>query len=497
MSKSKPPTVIWKPIPNSSQALAMDSRCHHTLYCGTRGPGKSDTQLMRFRRHVGRGYGSFWRGIIFDKEYKNLDDLVMKSQRWFHAFGDGAKWLSSAKDYKWVWPTGEELLFRAVADEEDYWGFHGHEFPFIGWNELCKYPTSKLYQMMMGVNRSSFTPEKDNPNIPPIPLEVFSTTNPWGIGHGWVKRKFIDAAPYGKVVKTVTEVFNPITQQRQPITKTQVAIYGTYKENIYLPLEYIAELENITDENIKAAWLYGDWNIVAGGALSDVWDNHVHIKPRFRIPQSWYVDRTFDWGSTHPFCTGWFAEANGETATLEDGSTFTPQRGSIILLADDYGTKEIGSNIGLKLSAKDVAERILTIEADMLSEGWIASKPAPGAADNQIRDVRETDVETIEKKMADQGVSWLESDKSPGSRKNGLQLFRDRLEAAKRNEGPGIYFMDVARGAISTIPTLPRDEKKPDDIDTKAEDHPYDMVRYRVLHGVNRIVQKIPFKFPT
>ena len=123
--------TVWQPIPNSSQSLAMDARCHHVLYAGSRGPGKSDTQLMRFRRNVGRGYGPFWRGIIFDREYKNLDDLVIKSHRWFHAFNDGAKFLSSAKDYKWVWPSGEELLFRAIKQPDEYWGFHGHEFPFI------------------------------------------------------------------------------------------------------------------------------------------------------------------------------------------------------------------------------------------------------------------------------------------------------------------------------------------------------------------------------
>jgi hypothetical protein len=68
--------VVWEPIPGSSQEFALDSRCDHTLYHGTRGPGKTITQLMRYRRNVGIGYGSYWRGIIFDREFKNLSDLV-------------------------------------------------------------------------------------------------------------------------------------------------------------------------------------------------------------------------------------------------------------------------------------------------------------------------------------------------------------------------------------------------------------------------------------
>jgi len=498
-------TKIWAPIPRSSQALALNSRANHTLYAGSRGPGKSDTQLMRFRRNVGVGYGPFWRGIIFDREYKNLDDLVIKSHRWFYAFDDGAKFLSSAKDYKWVWPTGEELLFRAIKTVDEYWGFHGHEFPFIGWNELCKYPTKQIYSMMMSVNRTSFTPEKDTPPeikkagklLPPIPLEVFSTTNPYGVGHGWVKRDFIDVAPYGVVVRKTVEVFNPVTQQREPVTKTQVTIFGTYKENIYLPLEYIAELEQLTDPNLRAAWLWGDWNIVAGGAISDLWDASIHIVPRFKVPGSWYIDRSFDWGSTHPFCYGCWAEANGEDATLPDGSTFSPKPGSLILCNEWYGSKEIGSNTGIRMSAGDVAAGINELEQFMVQAGYIPHIPFPGPADNQIRDVRESDVDTIEKKMADKGVRWLESDKSPGSRKIGLQLIRDRLEASKRREGPGIYIMDNCRAAIGTIPILPRDEIKVDDVDTEAEDHPYDMARYRVLHGNNRLATKIHFLFPS
>lgn len=474
----------------------MDSRCHHTLYAGSRGPGKSDTQLMRFRRNVGKGYGPFWRGIIFDREYKNLDDLVVKSHRWFYAFDDGAKFLSSAKDYKWVWPTGEELLFRAIKRIEEYWGFHGHEYPFIGWNELCKYPTRQLYDMMMSINRTSFTVEKDNPNLPPIPLEVFSTTNPYGVGHGWVKRDFIDVAPYGEIVSKTVDVFNPRTQQREPITKTQVTIFGTYKENIYLPPEYIAELEGQSDPNLRAAWLWGDWDIVAGGAVSDVWNRAVHVIPRFRIPQTWYCDRAFDWGSTHPFCVGWFAEANGEDAILPDGTSFCPAPGSLILCFEWYGTKEIGSNVGLKLSATDIALGIREREQVLMRDRWLPMQPWPGPADNQIRDVRESDVDTIEKKMADKGVRWLESDKSQGSRKVGLQLVRDRLEAATKREGPALYFMECCRGAIATIPILPRDEIKIDDVDTESEDHPYDMTRYRVARGNNRMATKIDVRFP-
>ena len=502
--------AVWTPIPDSSQELAINSRAHITLYAGARGPGKTDTQLMRFRRLVGAGYGAFWRGVIFDREYKNLDDLVNKSRRWFNAFGDGARFLSSAQDYKWVWPTGEELLFRAIKKIDDYWNYHGQEFPFIGWNELCKYPTLELFDRMMTCNRSSFRPEdypkKDKTLMPQIPLEVFATTNPYGAGHSVVKRRFIDVAPYGVVVKKTIDVFNPRTQIREPVTKTQVTIFGSYKENIYLSPEYIAELESITDENLKKAWLWGDWDIVAGGAVSDLWRKNIHVIPytgkrlarnSTLIPDTWPLDRGLDWGSSTPFAILWFAEANGEEMQLEDGKTICPPAGSIIVIGEWYGSKEIGTNIGLRMSAADIAKGILEREKEFIGNSLIATTPWPGPADNQIRDVREMDVDTIEKKMQDNGVHWQQSDKSKGSRKIGLQLLRERLESAITREGPAIYFLSTCIATISTLPSLPRDEDNMDDVDTESEDHTYDVVRYRVLKGSNRLARSIKIIHPT
>jgi hypothetical protein len=500
----------WAFLPGTSQEFALRTNANHILYHGTRGPGKTDCQLARFASNVGIGYGSYWRGVIFDRKYKNLDDLIIKSKRIFKKiFGSRARFLESKGDYKWVWDTGEELLFRQFLKPDDYWNYHGQEFPFIGWNELCKYPTSNAYDSMMSCNRSGWTYEKDCPRdsktgeylytpeqLPQMPLEVFSTTNPYGPGHNWVKAKFIDVAPTGHTYVTEVKVFDPRTKQDVIVRRKQVAIFGSYKENPYLDPLYIAELECITDENKRAAWLEGDWDIVAGGAIDDVWRKHIHILPRFAIPHTWRVDRGLDWGSSHPCSVGWFAEANGEEATIEysDGriATFCPPAGTLIQIGEVYRTEKMGSNVGLRESASTIAEHIRNYEIKLLEEGWIVDQPWPGPADNQIRDVRESDVDTIETKFNNNGIRWERSDKSPGSRKIGLQLLRDRLEAAmKGKQEPHFYVMENCRATIATLPTLPRDEDDPDDVDTEAEDHPYDMVRYRVLKAANRLARKL------
>lgn len=507
--------VVWEPIPGTSQEIAISSPCHHTLMCGTRGGGKTSLQIHFFKQHVGRGYGKHWRGIIFDVEHKNLDDLVAQSSLFFEQYEDGGKFSKSASGYKWTWPTGEELLFRHIKNKDEYQKYHGHQYPFIGWNELTKYPTGEIYDLMCSTNRSGFVPEIHTPKkldgsgnplkdengniiydtedgkiLPPIPLQVFSTTNPSGPGHNWVKRRFINVGEYGQVIKRTIEVYSPKLKKMVDVEITQVALFSSYRENIYLDEKYIADLNRATEnnENLRKAWLEGSWDVTSGGALDDLWNSDIHVIPRFKVPDGWYIDRSFDWGSTTPFSIGWWAEANGETVVLPDGREFTPERGSLIQFFEWYGTKEIGTNIGLRLSASEICDGIIEREIELMEGGWIQKQPRPGPADNQISNDIRSNFDTIEKEMENKGILWEKSDKSRGSRINGLQIFREMLESAIKGEGPAVYFMHNCEASRETIPYLPRDDKNPDDVLKGSEDHTYDMARYRLANRGNRVI---------
>lgn len=514
--------IVWSPLAGS-QTLSQSCPANIILMHGTRGPGKTDSQLMRFRRRVGLGYGRFWRGIIFDREYKNLDDLISKSLRWFPEFGDGARFISSKSDYLWRWPTGEELLFRAIKKESDYWGYHGQEFPFIGWNELTKYPTDTLFDMLMSCNRSSFRPE-DYPLtidgdlfnktgelafideddrfaqeflLDEIPLEVFITCNPYGAGHNWVKKRFINASPPGRIFRKVINVFNPRTQKREDVVKTQVHLFGTYRENKYLSPEYIAELESITDQNKRRAWLGGDWDVVAGGMFDDAWDSTQHVVRPFKIPTTWRLTRSFDWGSSKPFSVGWWAESDGCDIQLPDGTWRSTVKGDQFRFAEWYGWSG-KSNVGLRMLATEVAAGIIERELAM----GIYGRVQPGAADSSIWDVENGNSIAADmlkgvkvKGSSYKGVEWRRADKSPGSRIAGWEKIRRYMKQALRQyilgpngvripvprEKPGVFVFDICKMFIDLVPILPRDEVEQDDVDTEAEDHIGDEFRYHIL----------------
>lgn len=492
--------IVWQPLEGTSQELAITSPAHETLYCGTRGNGKTDVQIFKFAKNVGLGYGEYYRGIIFDRRYKNLDDIVARTKRWFKKlYGDTAKWYSNKADYKWVWQTGEELLIRKMENLEDYDDYHGQEYPFIGWNELTKYPNKDCYEAMLSCNRTSFMPDIDapkdkygNPVCGQLPLQIFSTTNPYGAGRGWVKRRFIDGYRYGQIQRATQMIYSSREGKEIEYTSTRVAIFGHYKENKKLPDQYIATLGNITNKNKRAAWLEGRWDVASGGCFEECWDDDIHILDNFTVPQGWEIFPTMDWGSSAPFAVCWWAVSNGEMAYIPNNSgsfdIMTFPAGTLILIDTWYGSD--GDGRGLKLGATAIAEGIKEREK-MMRDNWYIYPDAiihVGDADGQIFNKINDDDPTIAEWFEKEGVEWLRADKSQGSRKNGLALLIERMLAALHSNGrPAFYVMRRNKDFVDLVPTLPPDPKDEDDVDTEAEDHLYDATRYAVLRVSNAI----------
>lgn len=464
-----PPRKIWEALPGS-QSLFLQSPIREVCLAGTRGGGKTDAMLFSFGQYCGLGYEDYWRGVIFRRNYKHLDDVIAKSKRWFNRVPENRRprFLAGSSSLKWVWPTGEELLFRAFENEEDYWSYHGHEYPFIGWEELTSWPSIACYESMKSTNRSSFQPWG---NLRAIPRLIRSSTNPYGVGHNWVKKYFIDDAPYGKIMQ-------------DDDGNKRVTLFSSIKENPHLGEEYVKTLQSITDPNKRKAWLEGSWDITSGGMFDDLWDAHKHIVKPFEIPYTWRIDRSFDWGSSKPFSVGWWAESDGSDVKMKDGTTRSFPPKTLFRIGEWYGS-DGKPNEGIRMTAKNVA---MGIKARELRMG-IQNRVNPGPADSAIYAV--TDDASIGQNMESEGVFWTPADKRAGSRKNGWELMRDRFDAVTNDlEKPGMYIFETCRDFIRTVPSIPRDTRDPDDVDTDAEDHAADDTRYRVL-GMMNAVKKV------
>lgn len=457
---------------HAKQTIAYESEATEILYGGAAGGGKSHlfrvASIMWCARVPGLQVYLFRR--LFDDLYKNHMEGPTSFPALLGPWIDaGHVKINYSKNFIEFW-NGAKIHLCHLQHEKDVIKYQGAEIHVLLMDELTHF-SSSMYRYLRGRLRlGGLSVPSELKGLFP---RIICGSNPGGPGHNWVKAGFVDNAP-PLAIKLMDKKEGGLKRQYIP---ARLDDNPTLTAN---DPDYADRLEGLGNAALIKAMLSGDWNIVAGGAMDDVWSDRV-ILPAFNVPHSWTIDRSFDWGSTHPFSVCWWAEADGTEATLPNGDKFCPPRGSLIMCGEWYGAK--ASNEGLKMAPREVAQGIKTREAAMKESGHISRTPLAGPADNQISAVSQPGTPTIADEMASVGVRWEKSDKAPGTRKIGLELLRARLKEAGKDhpERPAIYFMDNCRNAIAQLPVLPRDPKKPDDVDTDAEDHAYDAVRYRVL----------------
>lgn len=366
---------------------------------------------------------------------------------------------------------------------------------WIGFEELTTWPSADCFKSILSTNRTT------NPNVP---LMIRSTTNPHGSGHNWVKARYklpVKAGErFGEICggdELLNEKGRPILDNKgKPLLQPErIAIHGDIDENFLLldadPGYKATIAASASSPSQLKAWLHGSWDVVAGGMFDDLWDSQVHIVEPFEIPKSWRIDRSFDWGSSKPSSVGWWAESDGTDYIDAAGFRVSTVRGDLFRIHEWYMCKKNEENKGLMLTDREIATGIKDLESQhpRLRNKMIH----PGPADTSIWDT--TNGSSIYKAMRDMGVRWTKADKSSGSRILGWQRIRNRLQASFKKEGlprehPGLYVFDTCEAFIRTVPVIPRDDKNTDDVDTEAEDHIADELRYRVYSRTGRMKNK-------
>jgi hypothetical protein len=447
--------VVWAPH-EGAQRKGLTCPVWELLMHGNRGGGKTDWLLMDYASGVGRGYGSDYRGLLLREATTELGDVIAKSQKWFPRLFPGAKYNEQRK--KWKFPDGETLWFNYARVLSDYDQYHGHEYPWIGWEELTNHAVDEVYLKLMSCNRCS------NPNVP---KKYRATCNPSGPGNQWVKLRFIDAISEGRVIREKIEVNIPDDNGNlipTVLDVTRTHIFSDLEENLTLlradPL-YKAKILQMTQDNemLRKAWIHGSWDLNIGGFFTDVWEHNTHvIKTYFDIPKSWKCVRSFDWGSSKPWCVTYFVEANGEQPNFSP--CFIP-KGSVIVINEIYGWTG-KANEGDMATSQEMARRVLEMDKFIMVEYGL--KVEIGPADTSIYDVK--DGTSIGTNMGSFGCYWTRAYKGSGSRIAGWGLIRQMLGAARRHEleAPHLYFLPQAQHHIRVIPLAQRDPKKPEDI---------------------------------
>jgi hypothetical protein len=419
--------VAFKPNPGpQTDFLAASEK--EVLYGGARGGGKSYAMLIDPLRYFHNGNA---RALLLRRTMPEVRDLIHKSKVLYPQAFPKAKWREQEKE--WIFPSGARMEFGYCESRDDVMRYQGQAYTWIGIDELAQFPTEDIVNDLSGSLRSIDTS---------IPTYMRFTANPGGPGHSWVKRRFIDPSP----PNTSFHIEVPTAAGIKKISRKYIP--AKLSDNPYLMQsdDYMIALANLPEHKRKQ-WLEGDWDVTEGAAFPE-FDRKYHVVDPFDVPRTWPRFRAADWGYSSPACVLWFAVDYDNT---------------LFVYREYYGKG---------LDADRFAAKIMELEA-------FDPKPINGIMDSSLWAKRGDSGPSIIETMAKRGCRWRPSDRSPGSRLAGkLEVHRRlRIEDGRTK----LKIFSTCTNLISTLPVLPTDPSHMEDVDTKAEDHAYDALRYGVM----------------
>ena len=437
--------IVWSPQPR--QAEFMSRLEYEVLYGGAAGGGKSDAIIVEALRQVDNPN---YRAIIFRKTFPQCRELIIKSLRIYKAAFPRAVYNGS--EHSWTFPSGAKIYFGSMPNSTSYLNYQGLSFSFIAFDELTHF-TQEEYEYLISRNRA------DGEGLR---VYIRATANPGGIGHGWVKQRFIDSAPPNTTHYVKSTVIDKDGVSHE-VQRSRIFIPSSVFDNQALlknDPNYLANLA-LLPEAKKNALLYGDWNSYEGQVFTE-WRNdqsmyatkrYTHVIEPFEIPATWRRYRTFDYGYSRPFAVQWWA-------VDYDGRAY--------LYRQWYGCTDT-PNTGLKMEPTEIAAEIRKYE-----QTFERGHQIYGVADPAIWDESRGKDGTIISMFEREGVFF---DKGKHDRLSGKMQCHYRMRFDKTGR-PMMYVFKTCKDFIRTIPNLIYDVKKVEDVDTACEDHDYDAMRY-------------------
>lgn len=438
-------TIAYQPSPK--QRLFHLSAANEVLFGGAAGGGKSVAIVLDALKRCLKYPAT--RAYLFRRTYPELEDtLITEALRWYPK----EIALYNVGRHEMTLMNGSKIFFRHCASVKSMYDYAGAEIHWLYIDELTSFE-QEIYTFLKTRLRA-----RKELGVRPV---VRCASNPGNIGHGWVKKYFVDAGEYGSMV--THNIKSRRTGKTRAFTTQYIPALAT--DNPYITEDYIYELERKPDA-LRRALLMGDWDAFEGQVFTEWRDDPAHyddrlwthvIKP-FKVPLNWPRYMSFDHGYSRPFSVQWWAIG---------------PLGEAYLYREWYGCDPDYPNIGIKLSPRQIAQGIVDREREF--EG-VENLSLDRIADPSIfeRSRGDSVAQQMEPLGDREGVYFRKGD---NARIAGKMQYHERLRFGPDGKTL-MYVFTTCRDFIRTIPNLPYDPKKPEDVDTGAEDHEYDAGRY-------------------
>lgn len=431
--------VVFKPN-DGPQTEFLAAPEFEVLFGGAAGGGKSYALIADPIRYFDNKH---FVGLLLRRTNDELRELIWKTKELYPQIYPDAKF--SEKASEWRFPSGARMWMSYLDRDDDALRYQGQAYTWVGFDELTHWPTPyPLNFLRTRVRAAAGTGLEDK-------LAIRATTNPGGPGHVWVKKTFIDPAPYGKPFWATDVDTGDILRDTRgnPLFKRRF-IPALLQDNPYLYEDgsYEANLSALPEKKRKQL-LEGDWT-VADGSEFEEFNPNVHICVPFDIDHTWTRFRSMDYGYSSYSAVHWYA--------------IDPSDQQLIVYRELYVSKKTGEEIAGIINQLERGEKIYYGVLD--SSVWHKRGEGPSVAEV----------------MNQRGCRWRPADRSAGSRIAGKNRIHELLKVDPDTGKPGLVIFDTCRQLITDLPAIPSDPKGTDDIDKKyASDHTYDSLRYGVM----------------
>lgn len=422
---------VAQPGPQS-YALSIPDDVNEILFGGARGGGKTDTGIVWMSEKTDI---PLFRGLVIRKNADDLKDWVDRASRMYQGLGVHIAY----RPWELTFPSGAKIMTGHLKDDQAYTKYQGQEYQRELIEELTQIPDERRYLQLRASCRST---------VPGLRPQVFSTANPGGIGHAWVKGRFIDVGPH-------YSLYTDDHRQRR------MYIPATIEDNpmlMHSDPDYVQQLNALKDidPDLWKAWRLGDWSIIAGQAFRE-WDARFHVNDTFDFRLAdckKFIG--FDWGYSSPGCALWCA--------------ITPE--------NRYGIVRIIVYRELYLTHTEPREwakqfKILQ-KLDGVRDIWLPHDCFNKEMGESIADIFHREG----------GMNVLKASTLAGGARHMRKALLHSVLADAADGRPLIQIHSNARNLIRTLPELIVDDNDPEDIDTDGEDHAYDSLTEALMMEV-------------
>ena len=431
--------VIFRPN-NGPQEEFLSSSEEDVLYGGAAGGGKSFALLVDPLRYC---HNPNHRGLLLRRTLDELTELIDKSRQLYTKAFPKAHFREAKST--WVFPSGATMWFTYLDRDKDVTRFQGQAFNWIGIDEITQYPTPYVWDYLR--SRLRTTDDELRPY-----MSMRCTGNPGGVGGWWIKKMYIDPSDFNKPfaatdVESGQQLVYPEGHEkaRQPLFYRKF-IPARLTDNPYLMQDgrYEAMLRSLPEVERKRL-LEGDWDVAEGAAFPE-FSKSKHVVEPFEMPTNWPRIRAADYGYASPSCVLWGA------IDWDD---------NIWIYRELYVKQH---------TAEQLADKILEVEQTdpqphytvLDSSCWNKTGFGPSIAETMVR----------------LGVRWIPSDRN---RLQGKMEVHRRLADNPLTTLPRIRIFNTCSNTIRQLAGIPLSKTNSEDVDTKAEDHAYDALRYMVM----------------